>query len=93
MGVTGVRAAVGDTARVLVGRVREVSDRPVCVGLGVSTGAQAAEVGQYADGVIVGSALVRCLTDAASPEAGVEAVRALSAELAAGVRSGAPQAV
>jgi tryptophan synthase alpha chain len=93
MGVTGVREAVGDAARVLVERVRGVSDRPVCVGLGVSTGAQAAEVGRFADGVIVGSALVRCLTDADSPEAGVAAVRSLSAELAAGVRSGAVQSV
>ncbi len=86
MGVTGVRSAVGDTARVLVERAREVTDLPLCVGLGVSTGAQAAEVGAFADGVIVGSALVRCLTEADSPEAGVDAVRALSAELAAGVR-------
>ena len=86
MGVTGVRAAVGDAARVLVERTREVTDLPVCVGLGVSTGDQAAEVGAFADGVIVGSALVRCLTDAASPAAGVDAVRALSAELAAGVQ-------
>jgi tryptophan synthase alpha chain len=86
MGVTGVRASVGDTARVLVQRAKDVTDLPVCVGLGVSTGAQAAEVGAFADGVIVGSALVRCLTDAVSLAAGVDAVRALSAELAAGVR-------
>jgi tryptophan synthase alpha chain len=86
MGVTGVRAAVGDTARVLVQRAREVTDLPLCVGLGVSTGQQAAEVGAFADGVIVGSALVRCLTDATSPAAGVDAVRVLSAELAAGVQ-------
>ncbi len=58
---------------------------PVCVGLGVSTGAQAAQVAAFADGVIVGSAFVRCLLD--SPDAGgVAAVRALSEELAAGVR-------
>jgi tryptophan synthase alpha chain len=87
MGVTGARAAVGDAARVLVDRTREVTDLPVCVGLGVSSGAQAAEVGAFADGVIVGSALVRCLTDAASTADGVDAVRALSAELAAGVQS------
>jgi tryptophan synthase alpha chain len=86
MGVTGVREAVGDAARVLVERTREVTDLPVCVGLGVSTGDQAAQVGAFADGVIVGSALVRCLTEAADPEAGIEAVRALSAELAGGVR-------
>jgi tryptophan synthase alpha chain len=87
MGVTGVRSQVGDAARTLVERAREVTDLPVCVGLGVSTGEQAAEVGAFADGVIVGSALVRALTDAASPEAGVAAVRRLAAELSAGVHS------
>ncbi len=87
MGVTGVRAQVGDAARTLVARAREVTDLPVCVGLGVSTGDQAAEVGGFADGVIVGSALVRALTDAASPKEGVAAVRRLAAELAAGVHS------
>jgi tryptophan synthase alpha chain len=92
MGVTGVRAQVGDAARVLVERAREVTDLPVCVGLGVSTGEQAAEVGGFADGVIVGSALVRALTDATSPEAGVAAVRRLAAELSAGVHSGAAKA-
>ncbi len=61
-------------------------DRPVCVGLGVSTGAQAAEVAAYADGVIVGSAFVRLLLDAESPAAGVAAVARLAAELAEGVR-------
>jgi tryptophan synthase alpha chain len=86
MGVTGARDAVGGAAESLVARVRSLTDGiPVCVGLGVSTGAQAAQVGAYADGVIVGSALVRCLLD--SPDAaGVAAVRVLSEELAAGVR-------
>ncbi len=86
MGVTGARDNVGDAAETLVGRVRALAPGvPVCVGLGVSTGDQATQVAGFADGVIVGSALVRCLLD--SPDArGVEAVRALSAELAAGVR-------
>lgn len=88
MGVTGTRTSVGDAARVLVERTRAVTDLPVCVGLGVSDGAQAAEVAAFADGVIVGSALVRCLADAASPERGVAAVARLAAELADGVRSG-----
>ena len=58
MGVTGARDAVSNAAPELVGRVREVSDIPVGVGLGVRSGAQAAEIAAYADGVIVGSALV-----------------------------------
>jgi tryptophan synthase alpha chain len=86
MGVTGARDSVGDAAATLVGRVRALAPGiPVCVGLGVSTGEQAAQVAGFADGVIVGSALVRCLLDA--PDAtGVAAVRRLAEELAAGVR-------
>lgn len=86
MGVTGARASVGGGARELVSRTRAVTDLPIAVGLGVSTAAQAAEVGEYADGVIVGSAFVRALLDAPSRQAGVEAVAALAADLAAGVR-------
>jgi tryptophan synthase alpha chain len=67
--------------------VREATDLPVCVGLGVSTGAQAAEVAAYADGVIVGSALVRRLLDAPDEDSGVAAVAELAAELAQGVRA------
>jgi len=83
MGVTGARASVDDAAATLVARVRDlVPGIPVCVGLGVSTGAQAAQVAGFADGVIVGSALVRCLLDGG----GAAAVRELAAELADGVR-------
>jgi tryptophan synthase alpha chain len=86
MGVTGARESVGTAASTLVARVRALAPSiPVCVGLGVSTGDQAAQLAGFADGVIVGSALVRCLLD--SPDAaGVTAVRTLTEELAAGVR-------
>jgi tryptophan synthase alpha chain len=86
MGVTGARTSVDDVAATLVTRFRALAPQiPVCVGLGVSNGEQAAQVAQFADGVIVGSALVRCLLD--SPDAdGVAAVRALAEDLAAGVR-------
>jgi tryptophan synthase alpha chain len=86
MGVTGARDAVGDAAEALVRRVRSLAPEiPVCVGLGVSDGRQAAEVARFADGVIVGSALVRRLLDAPDA-AGVAAVGEFAAELAAGVR-------
>jgi tryptophan synthase alpha chain len=86
MGVTGARDQVGSTAETLVSRVRALAPEiPVCVGLGVSNGEQAAQVAGFADGVIVGSALVRCLLDSPD-EAGVAAVRELAADLAAGVR-------
>lgn len=82
MGVTGTRTSVGGGARRLVERTREVTDLPVCVGLGVSDADQAAEIAAYADGVIVGSALV----DALGQDPSGERLRALTAELAAGVR-------
>jgi len=88
MGVTGARTTVGDAAEVLVTRARLATDLPICVGLGVSTGAQAAQVAAFADGVIVGSALVRCLTDATTRDDGLAAIRTLCVDLAAGVRAG-----
>lgn len=63
MGVTGERATLNDSSRELVERTRAVGAENVCVGIGVSTPAQGASVGQYADGVIVGSALVHTLLD------------------------------
>jgi tryptophan synthase alpha chain len=90
MGVTGARTATSAAAPTLVGRVRACSGLPVGVGLGVSTGGQAAEVASYADGVVVGSALVRCLLDADSEPAGARAVGVLAAELAGGVRTAQP---
>ena len=86
MGTTGARASVGQAAAGLVARVRQHTTLPVAVGLGVSTGAQAEQVAGFADGVIVGSAFVKRLLDAAEPAAGREAVSELATELAAGVR-------
>jgi tryptophan synthase alpha chain len=85
MGVTGAREQTSSLGEALVARVRAVSDKPVGVGLGVSNGAQAHEIAAYADAVIVGSALVRCLLDAPDDDAGIDAVRALARDLRAGV--------
>ncbi|SDR11423.1 tryptophan synthase subunit alpha [Thermostaphylospora chromogena] len=87
MGVTGARETVSAAAEGLVKRTRKHTGLPVCVGLGVGTGAQAAEVAGYADGVIVGSAFIRRLLDAPSEAEGLRAVGELAAELAAGVRA------
>src|ERR671910_1332255 len=86
MGVTGTRAAVGTAAATLVSRTRRVTDLPVAVGLGVSSGDQAAQVAAVADGGIVGAPFVRLLLDAPDEASGVKAVAALAAELADGVR-------
>ena len=81
MGVTGTRDTVSSRAEELVGRARAFTDLPLCVGLGVSNGDQAAEVAAYADGVIVGTAFVLALRDG-----GIDAVRRLAQDLARGVR-------
>lgn len=80
MGVTGARDTVGGAAAQLVQRVRAHTTLPVGVGLGVRSGAQAAEIAGFADAVIVGSALVSKVAE------GEKAVRDLAAELAEGVR-------
>ncbi|GHC55783.1 tryptophan synthase subunit alpha [Streptomyces cinnamoneus] len=86
MGVTGTRESVGQEAQDLVRRTRAMTSLPVCVGLGVSNAEQAAQVAQFADGVIVGSAFVKRLLEAPDLDSGLAAVRTLAGELAEGVR-------
>jgi tryptophan synthase alpha chain len=88
MGVTGAREQSSSLAPDLVARARAVDPAAhIGVGLGVGTGAQAAEVAAYADGVIVGSALIRCVLEAPDQATGLRSLQALSAELAEGVRA------
>ena len=68
MGVTGERTTVADDVQGVVDKIRRFASPPVLVGIGVSTPEQAYEVTRSADGVIVGSALVRRLLDGAGPE-------------------------
>jgi tryptophan synthase alpha chain len=79
MGITGARQDVDSAARELVERLRAVNATSVCVGLGVSTPEQVRDVVSFADGAIVGSALVKALSSG-----GVPAVAKLAAELATG---------
>jgi tryptophan synthase alpha chain len=88
MGVTGARKTVSSQAPELVDRVRHADPQmPVGVGLGVGNGAQAAEVASFADGVIVGSALIRCVLEAPDRPTGLSRLRTLTTELAEGVRN------
>jgi tryptophan synthase alpha chain len=87
MGVTGARKTVSSRAPELVDRIRHANpDMPVGVGLGVGNGAQAAEVAAFADGVIVGSALIRCVLDAPDRATALSRLQTLTTELADGVR-------
>jgi tryptophan synthase alpha chain len=77
MGVTGERTDLGGDVTKVVERIRRFTDLPVCVGVGVSTPEQAAEVCQVADGVVVGSALVRRLLAGEGPEGAADFVGSL----------------
>ena len=74
-GVTGEREALPADLAELVAAVREESSVPAAVGFGIGTPERAAEVGAVADGVIIGSRLVREVADADGAEAAAEAVR------------------
>lgn len=67
MGITGERAELDRAARTLVARLREHGAMRACVGIGISTAEQVAGVSEYADGAIVGTALVRALRDGGLP--------------------------
>ena len=81
MGITGARADVDSAARTLVSRLRTAGATSTCVGLGISTAGQVREVLGYADGAIVGSALVKALADG-----GVDGVARTASDLARGTR-------
>ncbi len=67
LGVTGSRQALDESARETVSRLRESSDAPVAVGFGLSSAEDVRRVREFADGAIVGSALLRALGDAEEP--------------------------
>lgn len=87
MGVTGVRSETSDAGPIIVERARKADPTiPVGIGLGVSNGDQAAEIGAYADLVIVGSALIRTVeSDGKDMESDLRALRKISGDIAAGV--------
>ena len=87
MGVTGARGKTSDAGPVIVERARNADPSiPVGIGLGVSNADQAAEIGAYADLVIVGSALISCIdANASDPKTSLANLRALSGNIASGV--------
>lgn len=92
MGVTGTRSDAPSAAPRLVAKIRELSPGTLIgVGLGVSDGDQAATVGHYADAVIVGSAFLKPMlaAEAAGNPDDLTGLRAVVADLAAGVRRSA----
>ena len=74
LGTTGERDELADSAKVIARRLKAVTDLPVLVGVGIGSPEQAAEVCEVADGVVIGSAVVRRATESGSPEGVAELV-------------------
>jgi len=79
LGVTGERSTLADSATVIARRLKDVTDLPVLVGVGISTPEQAVEVCEVADGVVVGSAVVRRVLESGAGPASAEVVAELVA--------------
>jgi tryptophan synthase alpha chain len=90
MGVTGERSRSGERIAELAERVRSVTDLPLVLGVGISTPEQAAAAGRLADGIIVGSALVRRILDAPTPAEAITAIAAAVADLATALAAPPP---
>jgi tryptophan synthase alpha chain len=86
LGVTGERRELADTAAALAAAVRSVTEVPLVLGVGISTPTQAAAAGAIADGVIVGSALVRTVVEAESPQQAAAALGSAVDDLAAALK-------
>ncbi|GLJ49538.1 hypothetical protein SUGI_1050460 [Cryptomeria japonica] len=83
-GVTGARASVASRVEFLLHDIKQVTNKPVAVGFGVSTPEHVAQIARWgADGVIVGSAMVKLLAEANSPEEGLKQLEALTRNLKA----------
>jgi tryptophan synthase alpha chain len=87
MGVTGERSDSGSHVEEIFERVRSVTDAPIVFGVGISNPQQAAAAGRVADGVIVGSALVRRALEAESAEAACESLATAVADIAEALRA------
>jgi tryptophan synthase alpha chain len=89
-GVTGARAGLASGIEENVRRAQSLGDVPVCVGFGVGTAEQAEAIGEYADGVVVGSAIVDRIEAASSKASAVEDVAEFITELKKPLRATRP---
>ncbi|MBA0709879.1 hypothetical protein Golax_024897 [Gossypium laxum] len=82
VGVTGARASVSDRVQTLLTEIKEVTTKPIVVGFGISKPEHVEQVARWgADGVIVGSAMVKVLGEAKSPEEGLKALETFAKSL------------
>jgi len=86
-GVTGAGSATVEHVQEAVIRLRRHTDLPLCIGFGIRTPEHAATIARLADGVVVGSALIDQIANAASPQQAIDGVLGLCRELADGVQN------
>jgi tryptophan synthase alpha chain len=67
LGITGERVQLAASATIIAGRLKQVTDKPVLIGVGVSNAAQAVEACEVADGVVIGTSVVRRMLEGAGP--------------------------
>jgi tryptophan synthase alpha chain len=87
-GITGARLADPADVAGPIAAIREATDKPVAVGFGIATPEQARDVGRVADGVIVGSALVRVIEEEVEAKAGPDRIVRAAREFVASLRKG-----
>ncbi len=97
-GITGTKSAATQDIETALKRLRRHSDLPIAVGFGIKTPEQAAEIGKYAEAVVVGSAFVNKVTENldknGNPKDGcADAVLGLVRDIAGGLKSGSPATV
>ncbi len=90
LGVTGERTSLSDQAVRMARRLKGATDKPALLGVGISTPEQAVEACTVADGVVIGSAVVRCLLGPDGPEEAARFVAEVRAALDAATRVGVP---
>ncbi|CAN1766317.1 Tryptophan synthase alpha chain, partial [Linum perenne] len=84
IGVTGARASVSNKVQTLLQEIKEATEKPVAVGFGISKPEHVKQVMEWgADGVIVGSAMVRLLGEAKTPEEGLQELEKFTKSLKA----------
>lgn len=88
LGVTGERAAISQNLAQSVSRVREKTGKPVAVGFGISTPEQAETVSKIAEGVVVGSAMVRLIAEAGGAPDTARKAGAFARQLADAIKQG-----
>ncbi len=81
VGITGERAVLAASAKEIARRLKDITDKPVIIGIGVSNPEQAAEICEIADGVVVASAIIRRMLDGGSTDQAIEFVASLRAAL------------